>query len=238
MRNSPLTVIILFSLTFVMLGCQDGNTASPPAAEKETPAAADNAEPPSGYEQDGKGCEPRFRALFDQAVVELHGTGDVDVVVLTDPLCWHCRLGHQLLGDYPEKYGRLRLLFFPRKSFIGSDMAAWILEDVAGTDKVREYVDYAYADLKQPKTKDLTEARMLVLAQFTQRFPAMLEGASLDELYARLQRDHEAHVLASARMGEEADLPGTPVLVAGKSVLVGFGPAPWLEAMDAENVCP
>ena len=81
---------------------------------------------PSAWADPRSGCEEEFRVLFDQAVVELQGEGDLDVVVVTDPLCWHCRLGHKLLGEYPKKYGRLRLSFYPRKSFIGSDMAAWI----------------------------------------------------------------------------------------------------------------
>ena len=111
------------------------------------------------------GCKSEFYALADSAVVELKGSGELDVVVVTDPLCWHCRLGHKLLSEYPEKFRSLKMIFFPRKSFIGSDMAAWILEDVAGTDKLEVLVDFAYKDLKQPKNDDLPEARMVVLAQ-------------------------------------------------------------------------
>lgn len=236
MRHLPVTTILLILFSFLLFGCQDAPDA-PPVGEKTPPAKAEKSGAKSGYEQDGKGCEPKYRALFDQAVVELLGTGTGDVVVVTDPLCWHCRLGHKLLEEYPAKYGRLRLSFFPRKGFIGSDMAAWILEDVAGTDRLRPYADYAYTDLKQPKTKDLTEARMLVLAQFAEEFPELLDNTNLEELYVRMQRDHEAHVLESAAMSREAELPGTPTLIAGKSVLVGFGPAPWLDALDKKNVC-
>lgn len=187
--------------------------------------------------QAADGCAPEFRAIFDQATVEWTGTGDMDVVIITDPLCWHCRLGHKLLGEYPEKYGRIRLSFFPRKSFIGSDLAAWVLEDAVGTDKLKKMVDFAYSDLRQPKTKDVVEARMLVLAQFTEAFPEMLGGVKIEELYVRLQKDHAAHVEESAMLARAASIPGTPVLVAGGKLLVGFGPGPWLDALDAKAVC-
>ena len=237
MRKLPVTIIVSILLTLSLLGCQDASDGPQPAQEKTPPAKAEKPEAKSGYEQDGRGCEPEFRALFDQAVVELRGTGELDIVVVTDPLCWHCRLGHKLLSEYPEKYGRLRLSFFPRRGFIGSNMAAWILEDVAGTDRVRPYVDYAYTDLKQPKTKDLAEARMLVLAQFVEKFPELLDNTNLEELYVRMQRDHGEHVAESARMSRQVELPGTPTLIAGKAVLVGYGPAPWLGALDAKNIC-
>jgi len=237
MRNLPATIIVLIFLALLLFGCQDAPAVPLPAQEKKPPVKAGKTEARSGWEQDGKGCEPGFRALFDQAVVELKGTGGLDVVVVTDPLCWHCRLGHKLLSEYPEKYGRLRLSFFPRRSFIGSDMAAWVLEDVAGTDKVRPYVDFAYTDLKQPKTRDLAEARMLVLAQFAEKFPELLDNTNLEELYVRMQRDHEAHVAESAMLARQADLPGTPTLIAGKTVLVGFGPGPWLKALEDMKVC-
>ena len=53
----------------------------------------------------------------------------------------------------------------------------------------------------------------------------------------RLQKDHEAHVLESAGLSKAAKLPGTPVLVAGKVVLVGFGPGEWLDALDLKKIC-
>jgi len=193
--------------------------------------------PAAALAQPADGCAPELRAIFDQATVEWTGTGDMDIVIITDPLCWHCRLGHKLLGEYPEKYGRIRLSFFPRRNFIGSDMAAWVLEDAAGTEKLKAMVDFAYSDLKQPKTKDLTEARMLVLAQFTEAFPRLLDDVKLEELYVRLQKDHAAHVEESAMLAHAAELPGTPVLVAGEQLLLGFGPGPWLDALDAKALC-
>lgn len=236
MQKRLVILLVSLSLMLVMFGCQDASDEAPVKAEKQVSAPAKKEEAPAD-KVGPKGCSPEYRAIFDQAVVEMRGKGDLDVVVITDPLCWHCRLGHKLLGEYPEKYGRLRLSFFPRKSFIGSDMGAWVLEDVAGTDKVQAYVDYAYSDLKQPKTDDLLEARMLVLLQFTEKFPELLDGTTIEELYVRLQKDHEAHVLESAALSRAAKIPGTPILVAGDEVLMGFGPGPWLDAMDAKKVC-
>ncbi|WFS63509.1 hypothetical protein LF599_04905 [Pseudodesulfovibrio thermohalotolerans] len=183
------------------------------------------------------GCSPEFRALFDQAVVEMRGKGDLDVVVVTDPLCWHCRLAHKLLGEYPKLYGRLRLSFFPRRSFIGSDMAAWIMEDAAGSDRLPKLIDFAYEDLQQPKSEDLMEARMIVLAQFTKAFPELLHGTTLDALYLRLQKDHESHVLESVKLARTAHLPGTPILVAGDTVVLGFGPSVWLKVLEGAQMC-
>jgi len=183
------------------------------------------------------GCAPEFRALFDDAVVELKGAGELDVVVLTDPFCWHCRLGHKLLGEYPELYRSLKLSFFSRKSVIGSDMAAWILEDVAGTDRLETLVNFAYTNLKHPRIKDLVDARRAVLVQFVAAFPDMLDGTNLDELHTRLEKDHSRHVLKSAELARAAKMPGTPVLIAGQNVVVGYGPDAWLKALEKNAIC-
>jgi len=193
--------------------------------------------PAFSYAEDGNGCAPEFRALADNAVVELKGEGELDILVITDPLCWHCRLGHKLLGEYSDMYGSLKLSFFPRKSFIGSDMAAWILEDAAGTDRIKELVDFGYKDLKQPKTESLTEARTIVLAQFVEAFPYMLEGTTMPELYVRLERYRKAHVLKSAELADAAHLPGTPILIAGKTMVVGYGPDAWFQALGKNEIC-
>ncbi|QJB55126.1 hypothetical protein [Pseudodesulfovibrio sp. zrk46] len=184
------------------------------------------------------GCDPLYQDIADNALVSFEGTGDLDVLVVTDPLCWHCRLGHKLLSEYPEKYRTVKLSFFPRRTFIGSDMAAWILEDAVGKDDLLDKLDFAYKHLKQPKTDDVAEARMVVLSQFIVFFPQML-GAdeSIEALYARLQKEHEPHTLQSSALAHSAKIPGTPVLVAGEKVLIGYGAGPWLKALDANAIC-
>ncbi len=239
MRKNLILLSLLILALALFTGCQQ---ADGPSSEKEAPAPAakpteqeEAAAPAKPRVPDG--CAPEFRALFDNAVVELHGEGDLDVVIVTDPLCWHCRLADKLLREYPKLYGRLRLSFFPRRSFIGSDMAAWILEDAAGSDRLQKLAKYAYNGLKQPKTKDLMEARMLVLAQFTKEFPELLEGTTMEELFVRLQKEREPHVLESAMLARAAHLPGTPILVAGDKVVLGFGPDVWLKVLDEAKMC-
>ncbi|OIQ50995.1 hypothetical protein BerOc1_02940 [Pseudodesulfovibrio hydrargyri] len=239
MRKNLILPTLLIVALALFTGCRQAEGSSP---EKDTPAPAsaaaqaDEAQAPD-EPRVPDGCAPEFRALFDNAVVELHGEGTLDVVVVTDPLCWHCRLGDKLLREYPELYGRLRLSFFPRRSFIGSDMAAWVLEDAAGTDRLEKLARYAYDGLKQPKTEDLMEARMLVLAQFAKAFPELLEGTTMEELYVRLQKDHEPHVQESAMLARAAHLPGTPILVAGDKVVLGFGPSVWLKVLGEARMC-
>jgi hypothetical protein len=197
--------------------------------------AADTASDKAG---DAGGCAPQYRALAAAAVVEIPGAGEAEVVVLTDPLCRHCRLAYKLLGEYPEMFSGEKLLFFPRQSFTGSDMAAWVLEDAAGAAHIKALVDFAYTELRQPQTDNLDEARMLILAQFTEAFPAMLKRTTLSDLFDRLKRDHEAHVLAEAALARAANVPGTPVLIAGPEVVIGYGPDEWLEAIGRKGVCP
>ena len=180
---------------------------------------------------------PQYRALYDNAVVEFAGQGDVDVVVVTDPMCWHCRLGHKLLGEYPELYRTMRMSFFPRKGYPGSDMAAWIMEDAVGTEHLREVVDFAYFELKRPKADNVVEARMLVLMQFAEAFPHMAKGTTLPDLAVRLHKEHGPHTIKTVELARAAELPGTPVLIAGGTVLVGFGPGPWLDALKEKNMC-
>lgn len=194
------------------------------------PIPALAAEPPDA-------CAPEFRALFDNAVVSIQGTGDKDVLVVTDPLCWHCRLGHKLLSEYPELYRTVKYSFFPRRSFIGSDMAAWIMEDAVDTDLLPKLIDFAYNDLKMTKTDNLAEARMVMLIQFTQAFPSLLEGTTMPELYVRLQKAHEAHVLKGAALAKAVHFPGTPVLIVGSKVVVGYAPDPWLKTLEDAPVC-
>ena len=191
---------------------------------------ASAAEPPDA-------CAPEFRALFDTAVPEIRGSGDRDAVIVTDPLCWHCRLAHKLLGEYPELYRSVKLSFFPRRSSIGSDMAAWLLEDNADSDRLPELIDFAYTDLKRANTDDLAEARMVMLLQFTEEFPWLVEGTTVPELFVRLQKDHEAHVLKETGLARAIHLPGTPVLIVGGTIIVGYAPDPWLEAFKQAPVC-
>ncbi|TDT92283.1 DsbA family protein [Pseudodesulfovibrio indicus] len=193
--------------------------------------------PPQSYAADEDGCAPKFLTLTESARVELKGKGDFDIVVATDPLCGHCRLGHKLLKEYPEKYRSLKLLFYPRQSFIGSDMAAWILEDFVGSDRLETMVDFAYSDLKQPKTKDLNEARMGVLMQFTEEFPSLLANTTLPKLFVKLGRTHRERVLKGASLAKAAGLPGTPVLLAGENIVMGYGPQHWLTALDKKAIC-
>jgi len=184
------------------------------------------------------GCSPKYSAISDSALVTFKGKGDLDITIVSDPLCWHCRLGHKLLSEYPELYGTVRLAFFPRQAFIGSDMAAWILEDAVGTDSLKQKIDFAYEFLKQPKTEDLTEARDIILTQFLFQFPDMLkDGESVDQLAARLEKNHRAHVNETAELCRKAELPGTPVLLAGKYVLMGYGAGPWLKALKERQLC-
>jgi arsenate reductase-like glutaredoxin family protein len=237
MRKNLILLSLLIAALALFAGCQ---RADEPPSEKAKPASEtaqheEAAAPAKPRVPDG--CSPEFRALYDNAVVELHGEGDQDIVVVTDPLCWHCRLADKLLREYPKLYGKLRLSFFPRRSFIGSDMAAWVLEDAAGTDRLPKLARFAYHDLKQPKTKDLMEARMLVLDQFTKAFPELLKGTTIAELYVRLQKEHEPHVLKSAQLARAAHLPGTPILVAGDKVVLGFGPEVWLKVLGDARMC-
>lgn len=183
------------------------------------------------------GCTPRAAAITATSVVKFQGTGDMDITVITDPLCWHCRLGHKLLNEYPHLYKTVHMVFFPRRSFIGSDMAAWILHDNAGKANSKALIDFAYKGLKKPKTEDLAEARDIILTQFLFTFPELLDGTSIEELSARLQKDHEADVLKSAATCRAVKLPGTPVLMAGKYVLVGYGAGPWIEALKKQRMC-
>jgi arsenate reductase-like glutaredoxin family protein len=232
-------ILLLVAALVLFAACsQDDGTSS----DKDAPAPAAGPAPREEASAPAKprvpdGCSPEFRALYDNAVVELHGEGTLDIVVVTDPLCWHCRLADKLLREYPKLYGTLRLSFFPRRSFIGSDMAAWVLEDAAGTDRLEKLAKFAYHGLKQPKTKDLMEARMLVLAEFTQAFPELLKGTTIERLYVRLQKEREPHVLKSAQLARDAHLPGTPILVAGDKVVLGFGPEVWLKVLDEARMC-
>jgi protein-disulfide isomerase len=222
MRNKIFIFIFILAI-FGLYGCNDSaKPLSVPSAKKVKKV---------------DGCSPEYRALADQAVVELKGKGELNIVVVTDPLCWHCRLAHKLLAESPEKYKSVKLLFFPRRNFIGSDMAAWIMEDAAGTDQLKAIVDFGYGDLKQPKSKDLDEARAIVLVQFTTAFPKMLAGTNLPDLYARLKADHEPHVLKSVELCKAVKLAGTPILIAGKNVLVGYGPDAWLKTLDKNGFC-
>lgn len=239
MRKIIIPLILLTTVLVLASGCQrigdlppEKGVASAHAASEAhgAPPAAENPAEPDG-------CSPAFREIYDHAVVELEGEGEGEVVVVTDPLCWHCRLGHKLMAEYPKLWGKVRYSFFPRRGFIGSDMAAWVLEDAAGTDRLRALVDFAYDGLKQPKTGDLMGARMIVLLQFTEKFPALLDNTTLEELFVRLQKDHEEHVLESAHLARGANLPGTPILIAGDRVVLGFGPGPWLKTLEEAKMC-
>ena len=226
---------------FLLSGCQDAAEAPSPRKREATARfGREDWRRALARAIVSNGCDPLFRDMFKEALVELRGTGDFDIVVVTDPLCWHCRLGHKLLSEYPEKVTAASVFpLFPRAG--GPSGPTWppgFLRTWPGEDALRAYVDFAYTELKQPKTHDLDEARILVLAQFCGALPEVagrnhpgraVRAAALDA--------HETHVVMAAELARDADLPGTPCLVAGETVLMGFGPGPWLEALDAKKMC-
>ncbi|BCS90065.1 DsbA family protein [Pseudodesulfovibrio sediminis] len=236
MRKTLLTLMVLM-IVAVFAGCTDSaETTSPSKKKSESPAQSAPVSAKDG--EDLGGCDPRYQALYDQAQIEVPGQGEGEVLIISDPLCWHCRLANKLMGEYSDLFGSYRLSFFPRRSFIGSDMAAWILEDAVGTDRLKKLLDFAYTDLKKAKTTDLETARMLMLIQFTKAFPELVEGTTIEKLYEQLQLKHELHVLKSAQLAKDLHLPGTPVLVVGKRLIVGFGPEEWIKALKEKSVCP
>lgn len=236
MRKQLIIACLLVMATVLCMGCQSTAEEAPPA--KGTPVVKEDPENSAQKAKpDNPGCTPEVLALADHAVVELKGKGEGEIVVVTDPLCWHCRLGHKLLGEISDQYGTLKILFFPRKSFIGSDMAAWVLEDAAGTEHLRAMVDFAYSDLQQPKTEDLNEARMLILVQFAARFPHLIENTTVPDEFIRLQKKHGPHVQDGAIFAHAARIPGTPVLIAGKAMVVGYGAPQWEKAVTTMQVC-
>ena len=87
------------------------------------------------------------------------------------------------------------------------------------------------------KTDDLPEARMIMLLQFTNKFPWLVEGTTVPELFVRLQKDHEANVQKEVDLARAVHFPGTPILIVGGTVLVGYAPDPWLEAFKEAPVC-
>lgn len=129
------------------------------------------------------------------------------------------------------------MVFFPRRSFIGSDMAAWIIEDAVGTESLKAKIDFAYKHLKQPKTDDINVAREVILSQFMVYFPDLLTQGSPEQIAQEMQKKHEAHVLKSAALCKAAGMPGTPVLIVGDTVVVGYGPDAWLKALDEGQMC-
>jgi arsenate reductase-like glutaredoxin family protein len=44
-------------------------------------------------------------------------------------------------------------------------------------------------------------------------------------------------VLKSAQLARAAHLPGTPILVAGDKVVLGFGPEVWLKVLGNARMC-
>lgn len=193
---------------------------------------------PNALAKGDTGCAAKYAAITESATVSFQGTGDQEITVITDPLCWHCRLGHKLLGEYPQLYSKVHMAFFPRQSFIGSDMAAWILEDAVGTEDLKAKIDFAYTSLKQPKTSDLSVAREIVLSQFIVYFPEMMgRDEDIQDVADRLKKKHEKHVLETAALCRKAELPGTPVLIAGKYILMGYGAGPWIKVLQAPKTC-
>lgn len=236
MQKQFIFAFVLIVAASFSMGCpafaEDGPATKSASAEKQPSTEMAKSEAPTD-----PGCAPKVVALREHALVSLPGTGEGDVVVVTDPFCWHCRLGHKLLSEMPELYGTVKFLFFPRRSFIASDMAAWILEDAVGTDHLKAMVDYAYTDLKRPKADDVVENRMIILAQFAEAFPFLLDNTTMAELYTRLEREHSEHVATGATLARAADIPGTPILIAGKAMVVGYGAAHWEQALRTMQMC-
>ena len=216
MNKRVFTSILLVFL--FLCGCR-----SEAPAQKGTESAAD-------------GPVNHYQALKDHSVVTIHGTGTTEAVLVTDPMCNHCRIAHLFLHDNRQLFGTLHLVFMPRESYPGSDMAAWIAEDLADSSHLQGVLDFLFEMLHRPASKDPEEARMDVLDQFLKAYSVASDTVTPQELRERLGKEHGEHAAKGTELVRQADLPGTPILMTPDETVKGFSPGHWTEVLSGKKM--
>lgn len=153
------------------------------------------------------------------------GNGPVEVILISDPFCRHCRRTYDFLQNSRDRVGTLRVVHVSLVGYAGSDMAGACADFLAEKGKGIEGLNLAYT-LTPPTDEDEEQAARKVFQEFRDAFPEEF-GTTDFQTFARMTMpEFYKHVQTVA----DWQFTGTPHVIINGRHLKGYNPA-WLDAM-------
>lgn len=158
----------------------------------------------------------------------LNGTGQKEVVLISDPFCPYCRQALTFLTEKLSRIATLSLVHLPLAMHPGADAAAWIMEFAREevTALYKQIVDFAYTGLRAPGTENDSptgdeDAQRNVIRQFLEKFPKLTVQPAESFLYY-LKEKYERQDLATRQELKKLRISGTPVVIIDGQAIQGF----------------
>lgn len=158
----------------------------------------------------------------------LTGTGQKDVVFVSDPFCPYCREAYKLLLGQVSLIKNLSIVHLPLPMHPGADAAAWIMEYAREHAETlyRDVVDFAYSGLRAVTGQDSATpdaAQKDVISQFLTRFPKLTDQQA-EPFFFFLKGKYETSTAAVGRELRKLRINGTPVVIIDGQATHGFDP--------------
>lgn len=153
------------------------------------------------------------------------GTGDHEVVFVSDAFCPYCREAFAFLNANLDKIGTLKTVHLPMVMHAGADAASWIMEYAhAKNINPMEVAKYAYTELPTPaQGTQPDEARKQVAAAMTKAFPELLaKGQTVDALLQVLSKEYQGRSLLTLDAMSKLGITGTPLITINGTPIRGF----------------
>lgn len=147
----------------------------------------------------------------------LRGSGDAQVLFLSDPFCPYCRHGYTYLLDQKDKIDQLKIAHFPINPNSGALALTFLMMEFKGQDNYLDVVDFAY----MIEMDDISGNRdYQVISMFNQEFGVFEDEP--EKVFAYLEDRHLDLLTEEMEKMQGLGLTGTPVFIVNGVMVNGF----------------
>lgn len=173
----------------------------------------------------------------------LNGTGHSHVVIVSDPMCYHCKSAFRYMLANTRDVETLEMVHYFRRGDFDSETATRIIFYAIAHDITPvEVIKFAYTELSPPKTKGTNEElikmiQVAILDQFYKKFPKLKEslGSDTDQALKTLKKETEDAAVAVEKKVMPLGMAGTPVVYIDGMRVDGFKPDIYNRAFSEKN---
>lgn len=150
----------------------------------------------------------------------LKGSGDAQVLFLSDPFCPYCRHAYTYLLEQEDKIDQLKIAHFPINPNSGAMALTFLMMEFKGQDNYPDVVDFAYMiDMEELSgNRDYQVIRM-----FNEEFEVFEDEP--EKVFADLEDRHMDPLSEEMEKMQALGLTGTPVLIVNGVMVNGFNKA-------------
>ena len=160
----------------------------------------------------------------------LKGTGQADVLFLSDPFCPYCRHAYFYLLDQQDRISELMIAHYPLSPGSGSEALTFLMMEHKDKDSFQEVVDFAY---RIDRTLFTDNADHSVVRIYNEEFEAYTRTS--EEVFEYLQEKHQGNLLNRMEQMRGMGLSGTPMFIIDGIKVNGFNRDRIEDLLDKAN---